>query len=375
MWKTIFLFFFATGILQIIMCDTFLVVTRLSHEAPYLDAFIDWYLKLGFDKIMLILNDKVSPDLMLRYQHAKDVIVVENFYHEAEGMINMHMNEIKCSGFDWMFHVDSDEFLILDGDKYNNNIQNYTTSAALQYPGYSIDVHYFHWALIKYPKTYCPNVSMYELQKSVRFAASVEVKSMTRIARMESYFFDHTPILLPKPAPGPIDEKYRKQNIDAAGPIAYVHGELSNSLAYEFPTHGYEDIALVHFRVRSLANLVIKAVVSTFESRRRVELLFTQNVFDYDSIHQILGYRAHNTFKEWFREIPTPGGFRDDNALNYSLLPLCHPEKERKLLKKVLLRAAHESQLNLTSTEVMQKFEAFAKVIDETYRAEFPYFK
>jgi hypothetical protein len=86
------------------------VYTRFVFELCYLDIFIEHYLRLGFDKIIVLCHD--MEDFVLDESLAAFVEI-----YEVENRGNRLPNKYKDyipENYDWVLHVDSDELLVLN---------------------------------------------------------------------------------------------------------------------------------------------------------------------------------------------------------------------------------------------------------------------
>ena len=93
----------------------FCVYTRTFYESPYINFFIEHYLKLGFEKIFILKTDDLDIKINNKFLDFIEIINVEN---NGDGTLNANKDIIK-SDYDWFFNVDNDEFLFLDS-QYSN---------------------------------------------------------------------------------------------------------------------------------------------------------------------------------------------------------------------------------------------------------------
>ena len=106
------------------------VVTRAFYDDAYLDFFLGYYLGLGFDNITILKADAdlfnyIFPDYLTEEEIKKITIVpVDN---EGNDIVRTNFNHYKDDSYNWVLNVDSDEFLVIDLNKYPNGIKDYIT--------------------------------------------------------------------------------------------------------------------------------------------------------------------------------------------------------------------------------------------------------
>ena len=106
------------------------VVSRAFYDDAYLDFFLGYYIGLGFDNITILKADTdifnyQLPDYLTEENNKKITIVpVEN---EGNNIIRANFNYYKDDTYDWVLNIDSDEFLVIDLNKYPNGIKDYIT--------------------------------------------------------------------------------------------------------------------------------------------------------------------------------------------------------------------------------------------------------
>ena len=106
------------------------VVSRAFFDDAYLDFFLGYYLGLGFDNITILKADAnlfnyKLPDYLKGEEKGKITIVpVKN---EGNTIVRTNFNHYKDDAYDWVLNIDSDEFLVIDLNKYPNGIKDYIT--------------------------------------------------------------------------------------------------------------------------------------------------------------------------------------------------------------------------------------------------------
>ena len=97
------------------------IYTRIHNEAPYLNFFIEHYIRLGFGKIIILKCDKIKYNISNAFRNFIEVYSVENLPKEEELPLNSYL--IKNTNYDWVLQVDTDKILLLN--KEFKSIQDY----------------------------------------------------------------------------------------------------------------------------------------------------------------------------------------------------------------------------------------------------------
>jgi hypothetical protein len=100
------------------------VLARSFYEDAYLPFFIQYYLDLGFDRIVIFKADKdelgpLSLDF-LKSNEERQRVVIKYVVNEGNNIYTNPNNFIyyKDTNYDWSLHVDIDEFLVINREKY-----------------------------------------------------------------------------------------------------------------------------------------------------------------------------------------------------------------------------------------------------------------
>ena len=106
------------------------VVSRAFFDDAYLDFFLGYYLGLGFDNITILkadadLFDYKLPDYLT--EEEKDKITIVPVKNEGNAIVRTNFKYYKDDTYDWVLNIDSDEFLVIDLNKYPNGIKDYIT--------------------------------------------------------------------------------------------------------------------------------------------------------------------------------------------------------------------------------------------------------
>ncbi len=92
------------------------VVARAFYEDAYLDFFIQYYLAMGFDSIVILKADGCPIPNMDKYPEGKvECIMVAN---TGNNILNIHKSYYLDQTYDWILNIDADEFLVIDMEKF-----------------------------------------------------------------------------------------------------------------------------------------------------------------------------------------------------------------------------------------------------------------
>lgn len=299
------------------------IYTRDFLESPYLNFFIEHYIKLGFDKIFILKTDDYNYDL--KYKSQIEIHKVENL---GNIILQKYDYLIKNSGFDWVLSVDIDEILVLH-KKYNNNIKSYIFEKINE--NNTINAFYFRWGMIEKYDHEIMNfqniLNVYNVFQN-RF-----VKSMIKIPLIKSHSEPHT------------IELNEKLNIYFENIIL----NKNHSCAHPITHHSYQESLLIHLHTRSVNNLIIKSlntkllnknINSSGNFKNFIELIDNYNSHkDKSSILQdfktSIGLKARLPFHH------TKSPIIQDSILNNYTIdkydnPIIDIDTENKILKQIL---------------------------------------
>lgn len=116
------------------------VLTRFVYELIYLDSFIEHYVKLGFDKIIVLYHDIVVGQVPEEYKQYVNLHNVPNHGNQLPDKCKHLIPE----DIDWVLHVDSDEFLLLN--KRFKNIHDFVETKLSLHP--EINIFLFMWSWV-----------------------------------------------------------------------------------------------------------------------------------------------------------------------------------------------------------------------------------
>ena len=89
------------------------VCAMAKNEHRYINDWVNWYLKLGFDKIYIYDNDEISSPKLENYIENKDKIEIINIrgVHKEKLQHEVYTTFYNTHKFDWCLFCDVDEFL------------------------------------------------------------------------------------------------------------------------------------------------------------------------------------------------------------------------------------------------------------------------
>mmetsp|Transcript_17372 Transcript_17372/g.54261 ORF Transcript_17372/g.54261 Transcript_17372/m.54261 type:complete len:437 (+) Transcript_17372:415-1725(+) len=222
------------------------VVARAYNEDAYLDGFIDHYVKIGFDRIgILQLNHEgldqdhyePPPSLAARvkvyrvsHTHRTDDVILARYRPYAKDM----------AACDWIFYPDVDEYLVLDVPR----IDDFVRERLAVYS--DINVFMFRWVLLNRVETTNADVFADDSMRTAFVGKGDIVKSMVKTSECV------TP-------PSPHIGTMRNPRIFVNG-VYGIGGENISLRAFQGDRASDMRSALVHFRTRSLGNIVVKTL-------------------------------------------------------------------------------------------------------------------
>ena len=231
------------------------VFTRFVYELIYLDSFIEHYVNLGFDKIIVLYHDIVVGQVPNEYKEKVSLHTVPNLGNQLPDKYKHLIPE----DIDWVLHVDSDEFLLLH--KKYKDIHDYVECKLSMHP--EINIFLFMWSRVhKYDEEndYLDNIfRKYKKKVGNRLTEEnkknkqneVWVKSMFKRSHLDTLYI-HCPSM--------IYGYYMYCN------ELIVHDDENNnkikSLLYKNKQNEivfYQDAILMHLATRSMKNAVFKS--------------------------------------------------------------------------------------------------------------------
>ena len=212
---------------------------RCFYESFYLDWFIEYYLNLGFDYIIILKADTIKyivPEKLKKKVYIKEV---EN---KGNALYQNYFNIIKFANPDWVFMIDIDEILILE----NNNIKKFITSK-LEIDS-NINCFYFQWLMMeRYDNQ---NLNLKDSYNKYKLFNNCNYKSLALFKNIKGIKTPHSFILN--------NYKIEKDNIIYNHYIDHTNNNSQNE--------SYKNY-LLHIHTRSLNNLVLKSLITILNNK------------------------------------------------------------------------------------------------------------
>ena len=230
------------------------VFTRFVYEIVYIDAFVEHYAKLGFDKIIILYHDLVVGEVPEEYE---DIVSIHNVPNDGNQTPDLNKHLIPET-IDWVLHVDSDEFLLLH-NRYDT-IHDYINEKIQIHPEINIFLFMWSWVhkfdeyeitLDEIFRNYKKKVGNRLTQENTKNKTNeVWVKSMFKRSHLETLYI-HCPSM--------IYGYYLYCN----ELIILEESDKIKSLIYkkkQDEINFYKDAVLMHVATRSLKNAIFKSV-------------------------------------------------------------------------------------------------------------------
>jgi hypothetical protein len=217
------------------------VYTRCFFENAYLTYFIEHYINLGFDKIIILHSGGSQYNLSAKYSNLVDIFYVEN---KGDILLPTYDYLVKKGDFDWVLCVDNDELLLLN--KKYKNINDYVEEKLLF--NTKINAFYFRWGMIEKYDIENNNNFSYILQKYKIFS-NQHIKTMFKKTDLISVNHPHYSQL---------------NNLTIFFEDDIIH---NNQALFPINEKSYKEHILIHMHTRSLHNLVLKSFNTVFDCK------------------------------------------------------------------------------------------------------------
>jgi len=306
------------------------VYTRAFLETPYLDFFIEHYVKLGFDKIIILKADDIPYECPQQYQSNVDIHTVQNLGNE---LLPKYDYLVKQSGCDWCLCVDVDEILLLH--KQYGCIQDFICTKTQE--NAQINIFYFRWAIIEkfdiqYPESLSSILDTYQL------FSNQHIKTLVKISELSSIHHPH------------MCTTHSKTCI-------YFEDQIltSNSPKQEITSQIYKESVLIHLHTRSIHNLIIKSFHTLFFAKQikekqlfidfvnNIDISSRDNIGFLENFKSFMGVKAKLPFSHASYPICNIKMIDFDIKSNYSF-DVIDVSKEYEYISKILLKNGIEKE-------------------------------
>ena len=311
------------------------VMTRSFYEDQYIDFFVEYYIKLGFDHIFIIKTDNI-PINASKYGDRVTIMIDSGIEH-PNSILTKYMNTIKNKNvYDWMLHVDVDEFLMLK----NNNIKIFINGLNEEI----INVR-FNWGLVE--KLDNSDLSLNEIVSDYPIIKDRFVKSMAKLKYV-------------KDIPCPHSFRFIT-NVVNSYPQCH-HGSI---IPYDQLGLYDNDNFILHVHTRSLNNMLLKSFVTNFVRKEIVhgEKMneFINKYADveinndiYIELSNIIGVKMQLPHNHYYKN--------SENITNSQIVlkkfntRFCDHEKEKKILYEIIEKKGYDMRLLKIINRMNEKF-------------------
>lgn len=221
-----------------------IVVTRAKNEHGFFYNFIDYYLNLGFDYIIIFVekNQKYNIEndriLLIKHKLLGDKI--------CKNIPNV-LKDLKIN-IKWVLHVDIDEYLFLN----NMNIKEYIE----RYSKNNIGQFIFRWGMIE---NFCSIETENNFQNIVNKCNIYSNKSYKSMYNLNNVI------------------KCDNPHFVIVDNDTYINDHKINELNYQCNYYSYNNSILIHFHTRCLENTFIKALTFNLNDKKIKPSLLNNN--------------------------------------------------------------------------------------------------
>jgi hypothetical protein len=320
----------------------FCVCVRSFLEGPYLDFFIEYYISLGFDKILILKSDKEAYYCKPEFTSRVQIVEVDN---TGNKILQENIQRIKSSGCDWTFFPDTDEILILN--KQYSNIKDFTQKKLKECD--QINSFYFRWAMIE-KCDIDKDTSFKNILNTYNMFSSRFIKSMVRTSAIRVMYDPHS--------------------CGLDNNIIYFEGNLINinKSVHDLQEYSYhKDATLIHLHTRSIHNVILKSLFTVLGSKHIVSLDgfikyindFTEDTDIIESFKNLVGQKAKLPFHHSESELCKI------DLSNYTIPEYSNNVINRVLEKNLIIRALNKFNID------DEKYEMFVEALNKEIKTNF----
>ena len=212
---------------------------RCFYESFYLDWFLEYYLNLGFDFIIILKADTINYDVP---KNLKKKVYIKNVENIGNLLYQKYFNIIKIINPDWVFMIDIDEILILQ----SNNIKTYIKEKLKI--NKDINCFYFQWAMMERYNN--KNLNLKDSFNKYKLFYNCNYKSLALLNNINGIRNPHSFRLK--------NYKIEKDNIIYNYNIDHTNNNSQNE--------SYKNY-LLHIHTRSINNLVLKSLITILKNK------------------------------------------------------------------------------------------------------------
>jgi hypothetical protein len=248
------------------------VFTRFFYEDTYLDYFIQHYINLGFNKIIILKPDNIIYNLPYEYLNIVEIHYVENL---GDNLLSDYQHLINSNN-DWVLSVDSDELLILNNTY--KNIDDFVKEKLIN--DKLINAFYFRWGMIEKVDIENNNNFTYILQNYKIFKNS-HIKTMFKLKDLIGIY------------------QFQSHVVNLKNLHIYFENNIYNRNFGQLTIteNSYKEHILIHLHTRSINNLIVKSFNTVFDGKQinnKNNFIEIINNFDLNSTENILQLFINN---------------------------------------------------------------------------------
>jgi hypothetical protein len=314
------------------------VMTRSFYEDQYIDFFVEYYLKLCFDHIFIIKTDNI-PINTSKYGDRVTIMFDSGIEH-PNSILTKYMNIVKNKNvFEWMLHVDVDEFLMLQ----NNNIKIFINGLNEEI----INVR-FRWGLIE--KLDNSDLSLNEIVSEYPIIKNRHVKSMAKLKYV-------------KDIPNPHIFRFITDAVNSYPQYQNCHHSpiIPAERLGSYDNNNF----ILHVHTRSINNMLLKSFVTNFV---RKEIVHGENMNEF--INKYADVEINNDIYIELSNIigakmRLPHSHYNGNNENITIsqivlkkfnIRFCDHEKEKSILCEIIKKKGYDMRLLKIIDRMNEKF-------------------
>jgi hypothetical protein len=240
----------------------FVIYCRARRESPYLQFFIDWHLRLGFERIVVLVQDEDRGAYERFLTHPK-VLLLWADGTEPDSLYHKYLPHVLDLDPEWVLVSDVDEFLLIDKPSIGEFV-----AAREQHHGCRLSAVGWRWVAIEHEEGTCETLSLATAVRGESFIGEAKLtKYMVRADEIADLGHVHVPTLRTRPSGDP-GHCVENDGTLLAHVTDLVHDSRepwnANSLTQLRP---YERSAMLHLETRSLRNMLLKALTTRSQTR------------------------------------------------------------------------------------------------------------
>jgi hypothetical protein len=296
----------------------YVVYTRSYYEDPYLNFFIEHYVKLGFDLIIILINNLSKykcPKIFQKY--VKLIRFKKNLGDDLLPKYDYLVKKKK--EYDWIFSCDNDEFLFLD--KKYDNIKDFVQQKIYIEP--NINMFYFRWGMIeKGDNKIFDNFN--DILDEYPIYIHSRTKSMFKSSHLKTIINPHFPLLY----------NYHIYFEGSVHSNFMMKKNEHNTSKHPLKFNSYKESVLVHFHTRSLNNIIMKVFTSIYHyiltenNSKLINLFNNKKKIDLNNFLDLIGPKINCAISPYLNASKCDNlihnKLEDKNKEHWNFTPQCY---------------------------------------------------